>query len=104
MAAVRKVQPGCYIDPTCGMWLSPWWLCEADSIWGPVSGDVPSAIVPSPIQHDSTTTTRDGVFRIPCEIIKVPAHGNRTPGHPRYHARVCGKTTPWPCWGAAAAC
>jgi hypothetical protein len=64
MAAVRKVRPGCYIDPTCGMWLSPWWLQEADSIWGPVSGDLASAIVPAPVQQFSSTTTRDGFFRL----------------------------------------
>jgi alpha-L-rhamnosidase len=66
MAAVRQARPGCYIDPTCGMWLSPWWLREADSIWGPVSGDLASAVVPSPVLRYSSTTTRDGVFRLRC--------------------------------------
>ncbi len=66
MTAVRRVQPEVYLDPTCGMWLSPWWLQYADSLWGDVSGDYPDIIVPSPIVRDSATTTRDGVFRQRC--------------------------------------
>ncbi|NLF08739.1 MAG: hypothetical protein GX594_12285 [Pirellulaceae bacterium] len=66
MAAVRRVRPDCYIDPTCGMWLSPWWLQWADSIWGPVSGDQASAIVPAPISRISSTATRDSFFRLRC--------------------------------------
>jgi len=66
MQAVRKTRPGVYIDPTCGMWLSPWWLKYCDSIWGSVSGDYPSIIVPAPVVRDSATTTRDAVFRQRC--------------------------------------
>lgn len=66
MQAVRKARPGVYIDPTCGMWLSPWWLKYCDSIWGSVSGDYPNVIVPAPVLRDSATTTRDAVFRQRC--------------------------------------
>jgi hypothetical protein len=66
MAAVRTVRKDCYIDPTCGMWLSPWWLRDADSIWGPVSGDLASAIIPAPVSWWSSTTTRDSFFRLRC--------------------------------------
>lgn len=66
LTAVRRVQPGVYLDPTCGIWLSPWWLQYADSLWGEVSGDYPDIIVPAPIIRDSATTTRDAVFRQRC--------------------------------------
>jgi hypothetical protein len=66
LTAVRQARPGVYLDPTCGMWLSPWWLRYVDSIWGNVSGDYPDIRVPGPILRDSATTTRDGVFRQRC--------------------------------------
>ena len=64
--AVRDARPGIYLDLTCGIWLSPWWLKYGDSLWGEVSGDYPDVIVPAPILRDSATTTRDGVFRQRC--------------------------------------
>jgi hypothetical protein len=66
MTAVRGVRPNVYLDPTCGIWLSPWWLQYADSLWGEVSGDYPDIIVPAPVIRDSATTTRDAVFRQRC--------------------------------------
>lgn len=66
LEAVRRERPGIFLDPTCGMWLSPWWLRYADSIWGSVSGDYPDIIVPAPIVRDSATTTRDAAFRQRC--------------------------------------
>jgi len=66
LEAVRRERPGIFLDPTCGMWLSPWWLRYADSIWGSVSGDYPDIVVPAPIVRDSATTTRDAVFRQRC--------------------------------------
>ena len=66
LQAVRQGRPNVYLDPTCGIWLSPWWLQYADSLWGEVSGDYPDIIVPAPIVRDSATTTRDAVFRQRC--------------------------------------
>lgn len=66
MDTVRGVRPDSYIDPTCGLWLSPWWLQWADSIWGTVSGDQASAIMPAPISRLSSTATRDSFFRLRC--------------------------------------
>jgi len=63
MTAVKRARGGIFLDPTCGMWLSPWWLAYCDSIWGSVSGDYPSIVVPAPVLRDSATTTRDAVFR-----------------------------------------
>ena len=66
LTAVRRARPGVYLDPTCGMWLSPWWLRYVDSIWGSVSGDYPAIVVPAPVVRDSATSTRDAVFRQRC--------------------------------------
>jgi hypothetical protein len=65
LTAVRRARPDIYLDLTCGMWLSPWWLQYADSIWGEVGGDYPDRIVPAP-GTASNTTTRDGVYRQRC--------------------------------------
>ncbi len=66
LQAVRRVRPDIYLDPTCGIWLSPWWLAYADSLWGEVSGDYPDIIVPAPVVRQSATTTRDAMFRQRC--------------------------------------
>jgi len=66
LTAVRQVRPNIYLDPTCGIWLSPWWLRYADSLWGEVSGDYPDIVVPAPVVRDSATTTRDAAFRQRC--------------------------------------
>jgi len=66
LTAVRQTRPGIYLDPTCGIWLSPWWLRYADSLWGEVSGDYPDVVVPAPVVRDSATTTRDAMFRQRC--------------------------------------
>jgi hypothetical protein len=66
LSAVRSVRKDIFLDPTCGMWLSPWWLKYVDSIWGDVSGDYPDVIVPAATARQSATTTRDGAFRQRC--------------------------------------
>jgi hypothetical protein len=66
LTAVRQTRRDIFLDPTCGMWLSPWWLKYVDSIWGSVSDDYPDIIAPGPIVRDSATTTRDAVFRQRC--------------------------------------
>ncbi|MFW6162239.1 MAG: NPCBM/NEW2 domain-containing protein, partial [Planctomycetota bacterium] len=66
LKAVGETKPDIFLDPTCGMWLSPWWLKYVDSIWGSVSGDYPRIVVPAPVVRDSATTTRDAVFRQRC--------------------------------------
>jgi hypothetical protein len=35
----RQLQPGIFLNVTSGMWFSPWWLMDADSIWGAFPGD-----------------------------------------------------------------
>lgn len=64
--ALRAQHPGIFLDPTSGMWLSPWWLAHSDAIWGSLAGDYPDPRVPSPTTRESATTTRDGVFRERC--------------------------------------
>ncbi|MBN1420136.1 MAG: NPCBM/NEW2 domain-containing protein [Planctomycetes bacterium] len=64
--ALRAQDPAIFLDPTSGMWLSPWWLAHSDAIWGSLAGDYPDPRVPSPTGRESATTTRDGVFRERC--------------------------------------
>lgn len=66
LQAVRQGRPNVFLDPTCGIWLSPWWLQYADALWGSVSDDYPDIIVPAPVVRDSATTTRDSAFRQRC--------------------------------------
>ena len=66
LTAVRQTRRDIFLDPTCGMWLSAWWLKYVDSIWGSVSDDYPDIIAPGPSVRDSATTTRDAVFRQRC--------------------------------------
>jgi len=35
----RSLQPDIFLNVTSGMWFSPWWLMEADAIWGAFPGD-----------------------------------------------------------------
>ncbi len=35
----RQLQPEIFLNVTSGMWYSPWWLMDADSIWGAFPGD-----------------------------------------------------------------
>jgi len=88
LEAVRKTKPGVFLDPTCGMWLSPWWLKQVDSIWGSVSGDYPSIVVPAPVIRESATTTRP----------RPSSTWASSSSRPR-----SGRTTPWPSSAAAAA-
>ncbi|MDW8036965.1 MAG: NPCBM/NEW2 domain-containing protein [Thermoguttaceae bacterium] len=67
LEAIRREKPDIFLDPTTGMWLSPWWLRYVDAVWGFISGDYPDIVVPAPIVRDSATTTRDAVFRQRCQ-------------------------------------
>jgi len=63
LKSVRAGAPSVYLDATCGMWLSPYWLFYVDSVWGELGGDYPAASVPAPIHRQAATTTRDAYFR-----------------------------------------
>lgn len=63
LTEIRKVQPDIYFDPTSGMWLSPWWLQYANSVYGDMYDGVPPAIAPTPIPGYGHFITRDALFR-----------------------------------------
>ena len=63
ITAMRQANPGVYLDPTSGMWLSPWWLWHVDSIYGCTYDGTPPALLPSPNGLDGATTTRDAILR-----------------------------------------
>lgn len=39
LAYERSLQPDIFLNVTSGMWYSPWWLTQADAIWGAFPGD-----------------------------------------------------------------
>jgi hypothetical protein len=63
ITAMRKANPGVYLDLTSGSWLSPWWLRYVDSIYGYTYDGTPPALLPSPNGLDGATTTRDALLR-----------------------------------------
>ncbi len=62
LTEIRKVQPDIYLDPTSGMWLSPWWLQYANSVYGDMYDGVPPAIAPTPVPGYGHFITRDAIF------------------------------------------
>ncbi len=65
-AALRRAQPGIFINITTGTWLSPWWLQHADAVWDEVYDGWSPAIAPTPERTYSQITDRDAVFRKRC--------------------------------------
>ena len=61
--AMRQAKPNVYLDPTSGIWLSPWWLWYVDSLWCDTYDGTAPAIVPSPNGCDGATTSRDALLR-----------------------------------------
>jgi len=66
-AALRRTQPGIFLNITCGTWLSPWWLQHVDSVWDAVYDGWSPAIAPTPERSYSQITDRDDVFRKRCQ-------------------------------------
>lgn len=59
--AVRRADPGVYLNITSGTWLSPWWVLYANQIW--MQGqDYGYADVPSISPRDAAITYRDFVL------------------------------------------
>jgi hypothetical protein len=68
LAAIRKANPSIFLDPTCGVWLSPWFLTQANSLWGEVwDGIPPSSSVPDLDPIEGACTSRDKLFRNRCQ-------------------------------------
>jgi len=63
ITAMRQAKPNVYLDPTSGMWLSPWWLWYVDSVYCDTYDGTPPAVVPSPNGFDGATTSRDALLR-----------------------------------------
>ena len=65
-AALRRTQPGAFVNITTGTWLSPWWLQHVDSVWDQVFDGWSPAIAPTPERSYGQITDRDAVFRKRC--------------------------------------
>jgi hypothetical protein len=65
-AVMRKTDHPVHLDPTSGMWLSPWWLRTADSIYADTYDGEPPTIAPAPNFREGATTSRDAQYRLRC--------------------------------------
>ncbi|WP_430973758.1 NPCBM/NEW2 domain-containing protein [Sunxiuqinia rutila] len=83
---VRTANPDVYIDLTCGMWLSPWWLQYSSSVWGELYDGPPEPIVPTPYKGYGRITTRDAM------ILK---RDSENPGFPMSAMENLGVFTPY---------
>jgi hypothetical protein len=61
--AMRREQPTVHLNPTSGMWASPWWLWYVDTLWCDTYDGTAPAIVPTPNGLDGATTIRDALLR-----------------------------------------
>jgi hypothetical protein len=60
IAAIRKIAPDIWIEPTCfGFDPSPWWLAYCNSVIGEYGDDAPNGRTPCPVYRESYTTGRD---------------------------------------------
>ncbi len=58
----RRLNPGIFINITSNMWLSPWWLLYADTVWRGGGDTGHERIVPYIQLRDDTITYVDGVL------------------------------------------
>ncbi|HJN14846.1 MAG TPA: hypothetical protein QGH10_05120 [Armatimonadota bacterium] len=59
-AFLDEVNPGIYINPSSGMWLSPWWLMHVDTVWMRYCADFGwDKTVPAFEARDQAMTYRD---------------------------------------------
>ncbi len=86
LKSVRKANPDIYIDLTCGVWLSPWWLQYSSSLWGELYDGPPEPIVPTPYKGFGRITTRDAM------ILK---RDSENPGFPISAMENLGVFTPY---------
>jgi len=58
----RKLNPNAFINVTGGMWLSPWWLTVADTVWRGGSDTGREGVVPYIERRDDSMSYVDGVL------------------------------------------
>ena len=65
----RTLQPDIFLNVTSGMWYSPWWLMEADAIWGAFPGDTGYDVSwPQLTPREWTTSFYDAhLYRMYCQ-------------------------------------
>lgn len=63
LRSMREANPKVYLNPTSGMWASPWWLWQVDSLWCDTYDGTAPALIPSPNGGDGATTCRDALLR-----------------------------------------
>ena len=97
----RSLNPHIFLNVTGGMWLSPWWLTVADTVWRGGGDTGHEGLVPYIEQRDDTMTYVDGVLwdRLVKERRQFPPSALMT--HGIIYARLCmlgGRDEPLHCW------
>ncbi|NOZ24046.1 MAG: hypothetical protein GXP25_23455 [Planctomycetes bacterium] len=97
----RKLNPDVFINITGGMWLSPWWLMYADTVWRGGGDTGHERVVPYIEVRDDTMTYVDGVIwdRLVKEGLQFPPSALMTHGicYGRYRM-LGGKNEPFHRW------
>ena len=62
MQYARSLKPDIFLNVTGGMWLSPWWLMYADTVWRGGGDTGREGVVPYIERRDDTMTYVDGVL------------------------------------------
>ena len=65
-AVMRKADYPVHLNPTSGMWLSPWWLRTADSLYADTYDGESPTIAPAPDFREGATSSRDAQYRLRC--------------------------------------
>ncbi len=78
----RELNPGIFINITSSMWLSPWWLMYADTVWRGGGDTGRERVVPYVELRDDTMTYVDGVLwdRFVHEKLRFPPSALMTHG------------------------
>ena len=101
MTYARSLKPDMFLNVTGGMWLSPWWLMHADTVWRGGGDTGREGVVPYVQRRDDTMTYVDGVLwdRFIRERTQFPPSALMT--HGIIYARRCmlgGKDEPLHRW------
>jgi len=101
MQYARSLNPDIFLNVTGGMWLSPWWLMVADTVWRGGGDTGREGVVPYIERRDDTMTYVDGVLwdRFVKERRQFPPSALMT--HGIIYARRCmlgGKDEPLHRW------
>lgn len=97
----RSLNPDIFLNVTGGMWLSPWWLMYADTVWRGGGDTGREGVVPYIEQRDDTMTYVDAVLWDDFVKFRYQFPSSALMTHGIVYARLCmlgGKDEPLHRW------